>query len=211
MIRLVLADDHPVVRRGLRQILAERGDIDVVAEAASADELMARLREAPVDVLLLDVAMPGPGLLAVLRQLKSAYPRLRSLVLSMYTEEQYAIRALKAGAAGYLTKDRPPEELVAAIQKVHRGGVYVSPTLAERLAGTLAAKREQPLHETLSDREFEVMKRLGAGESIKEIGARLALSPKTVSTYRSRILEKLRLKTNADLVRYLLEHGLGTP
>ncbi len=210
MIRLILADDHPVVRQGLRRLLEERGDLKVVAEVGSADELTIKLRETPADVVLLDVAMPGPGILEILRQLKATHPSLRSLVVSMYTEEQYAVRALKAGAAGYLTKDRPPEELIAAIQKVCRGGIYVSPTLAERLAGGLAAESERFPHEALSDREFEVLKRLAAGDSVKEIGARLGLSPKTVSTYRARILEKLNLKTNADLVRYALEHRLET-
>lgn len=210
MIRIVLADDHPVVRQGLHRVLEEREDIKVVAEVGTADELTTKLRDTPADVVLLDVAMPGPGVLEILRQLKATHPSLRCLVLSMYAEEQYAVRALKAGAAGYLTKDRPPEELIAAVQKVCRGGVHVSPTLAERLARGLAAGSERSPHEALSDREFEVLKQIAAGDSVKAIGARLGLSPKTVSTYRARILEKLGLKTNADLVRYALEHRLRT-
>ncbi|HET7789435.1 MAG TPA: response regulator transcription factor [Gemmatimonadales bacterium] len=208
MIRVALADDHPVVRQGIRQILEDRGDVRVVAEAGSAEEILTRLAEVRADVVLLDIQMPGPGILELLRQLRAAHPETRVLVVSMHAEEQYATRVLKAGAAGYVTKDRSPEELLAAIRTAYTGGVYVSPDQAARLARALTPGAERDPHESLSDREFEVLKRLGAGETVKEIGARLDLSPKTVSTYRARILAKLGLETNADLVRYLVEHGL---
>jgi two-component system, NarL family, invasion response regulator UvrY len=208
MIRLLIADDHPVVREGLRRIIAEQPGLTVVGEATSGDEVLTKVRSLVVDVVLLDVSMPGLGFLDVLRQLKEEHARLRVLVLSMHPEEQYAVRALRAGASGYLTKDHSPEELVAAIGKVVRGGRYVSASLAERLARDLDLHCDRPPHELLSDREYQVLCLLGSGRSIKEVGAMLSLSPKTASTYRTRLLEKMRLATNADLVRYAAQHGL---
>ena len=209
MIRIALADDHVMLRRGLANLLSEQSDISVVGEAGTADQLFALLSRTTVDVLILDVAMPGPGLVAVLKQLQSAWPRVRTIVLSMYSEEQYGTRALKSGAAGYLTKDRSPEFLVAAVRKVMLGGLYITPSLAERLAAGLGSTGERPLHESLSDREFVVLKGIGAGRSMKELAGGLGISPKTVSTYRTRLLEKLGVKTNAELVRYTVTHGLG--
>lgn len=208
MIRLFIADDHPVVRAGLRGIVDGEPDFEVVGEAYDGGDMLARIGRTPAEVLLLDVSMPGPGFLEVLRGLKQDHPRVAVLVLSVHPEDQYAVRALRAGAAGYLTKDHSPEELVAAIRKVHRGGKYVSPSLAERLAVGLEIGANDSPHEQLSNREYDVLCLLGSGRTVKEIASRLALSPKTVSTYRARVLEKMKLATNADLVRYAAQHGL---
>jgi DNA-binding NarL/FixJ family response regulator len=208
MIRLLIADDHPVVREGLRRIIAEQPGMMTAGEAATGDEVLEKVRALTIDVLLMDISMPGQGFLDVLRQLREEHPRVRVLVLSMHPEEQYAVRALRAGAAGYLTKDHSPEQLVEAIGKVMRGGRFVTPSLAEKLAHDLGANTDRPVHELLSDREYEVLCLLGSGRSIKEAAARLGLSPKTASTYRVRLLEKMRLSTNADLVRYASQHGL---
>jgi DNA-binding NarL/FixJ family response regulator len=208
VIRLIIADDHPIVREGLRRIVAEQPGMVVVGEATSGDEVLSEVRRTAVDILLLDISMPGLGFLDVLRALREEHPRLRVLVLSTHPEEQYAVRALKAGAAGYLTKDHSPEQLVQAIGKVVRGGKFVSPSLAEQLARDLDLGRNQLPHELLSDREYQVLCLLGSGRSVKEVAATLSLSPKTASTYRTRLLEKMRLATNADLVRYAAQHGL---
>jgi two-component system invasion response regulator UvrY len=209
MIRLLIADDHPVVRQGLRRIVAEHPGIEVVGEAVDGDEVLASLPRVPADVVLLDIAMPGPGFLQVLQRLRADHPSVAVLVLSVHPEDQYAVRALRSGAAGYLTKDHSPEQLIEAIRKVHRGGRYVSPTLAERLAADLAAAGTQDVrHELLSHREYEVLCLLGSGRTVKEISAELRLSPKTISTYRARLLEKMQATTNADLVRYAAQHGL---
>ena len=208
MIRLFIADDHPIVRAGLTRIVAEEGDITVVGDAASAAELLDRIRTAPADVLLMDVSMPGPGMVPLLEQLQSEHPSIRVLVLSVHPEEQYATRALRAGARGYLTKDHSPAELVAAIRKVHNGGRYVSATLAERLAAELNSGTDGPPHIRLSDREFEVLCLLGSGRTVSEIAGTLELSVKTVSTYRVRLLEKLSARSNAELVRYVVTNGL---
>lgn len=208
MIRLFIADDHPVVRAGLRGIVDGEPDFEVVGEACDGGDMLARIGRTPAEVLLLDVSMPGPGFLEVLRGLRQDHPRVAVLVLSVHPEDQYAVRALRAGAAGYLTKDHSPEELVAAIRKVHRGGKYVSPSLAERLAVGLEIGASDSPHEQLSNREYDVLCLLGSGRTVKEIASRLALSPKTVSTYRARVLEKMKLATNADLVRYAAQHGL---
>jgi two-component system invasion response regulator UvrY len=209
MIRLLIADDHPVVREGLRRIVADHPELEVVGEAVNGDEVLPLLRRLPADVVLLDIAMPGPGFLQVLEHLRVEHPSVAVLVLSVHPEDQYAVRALRSGAAGYLTKDHSPEQLVDAIRKVHRGGKYVSPTLAERLATDLAtAGARHARHELLSHREYEVLCLLGSGRTVKEISEELRLSPKTISTYRARVLEKMQATTNADLVRYASQHGL---
>lgn len=209
MIRLFIADDHPIVRAGLSSIVADDGDIMVVGEAASGDELLLRLGRVAVDVVLLDVSMPGPGVIALLEVMRDEHPSIGVLVLSVHPEEQYATRALRAGARGYLTKDHSPGELVAAVRKVHIGGRYVSATLAERLAAELSGGGTQgPPHERLSDREFEVLCMLGSGQTVTAIAAALSLSVKTVSTYRARLLEKIPASSNAELVRYVVAHGL---
>jgi two-component system, NarL family, invasion response regulator UvrY len=207
-IRLLIADDHPIVREGLRRIAAEHPGISVVAEAASADDALQRVADTAVDVMLLDVSMPGPSFIDVLQEIRREHASIRVLVLSVHPEDQWAVRALRAGAAGYLTKDHSPEQLIEAIRKVYRGGKYVSAALAERLATGLETGSAIAPHESLSDREFEVMQALGAGLSVKDVAAGLKLSPKTVSTYRARILEKMQMETNADLVRYVNDHGL---
>lgn len=208
MIDLLIADDHPVVRQGLRSIVAECPEIAVVAEVGTGDELLERLTSTPADVVLLDISMPGPSFLDVLRELKDHHSRVRVVVLSIHPEKQYAIRAFKAGAAGYLTKERSPAELVEAIIKVYGGGKYVSPSLAQRLADELGNGFRLAPHDRLSDREYVVLRLLGAGHSVKAIAQQLRLSPKTVSTHRTRILQKMNLETNADLIRYAQLHGL---
>ena len=208
MIRVILADDHAMVREGIRRVLEEQPGVSVVAEAASADELLGRLSGVPADVLILDIAMPGPGVVETLRQVKTIQPGLRTLVLTAYPEADYAVRVLRAGAAGYLTKDRSLDQLVDAVRRVHRGGVHVSRSLGDALAERLLGSEREPSHAELSDREFEVLRALAEGRPIKTIAARMSLSPKTVTTYRGRILQKLGLHSNADLVRYALEHGL---
>ena len=208
MIRLLIADDHPIVREGLRRIVAEHSGMRLVDEAVDGQDVMAKLKAADVDVLLLDVNMPGPGFLNTLRRVTSERPDIRVLVLSVHPEDQFGVRSLRAGAAGYLTKERTPEELVEAIRRVHRGGKYITPALAESMAFHLGTNVEAPPHELLSDREFEVLGLFGSGKSVTEIAAHLTLSPKTVSTYKTRVLEKLKLKNDAALIRYTLEHGL---
>jgi DNA-binding NarL/FixJ family response regulator len=212
VIKLLVADDHPLVRQGLRRVVADSPDIVVVGEAATADEMLVQVDRLGPDLVVLDVSMPGPGLLEALRTLRARHPAVRTLVLSVHPEEQYAVRALKAGAAGYLTKDQAPLELLAAIRRVYRGGRYVSEALGEKLALGLGPDTATAPHEQLSDREFEVLRLLGAGSSVSDIARRLSLSPKTVSTYRTRILAKLRVKSTAELIRYAVEHDLvGSP
>jgi two-component system invasion response regulator UvrY len=210
MIRVLLADDHGVVREGIRHLLEERNGFTVVAEAGTVPELLAELHKTAIDVLVLDIGMPGPGIVETLRQIKDIQPRARTLVLTAYPETNYAVRVLRAGAAGYLTKDRSLEQLIEAIRRVHRGGMYVSPSLGEELAARLGSAERERTHGELSDREFQVLRGLAEGEPLKSIAQRLAVSPKTVTTYRTRIFQKLSLRTNAELVRYAIEHGLLT-
>ncbi len=206
---VLIADDHAVVRRGVREILEEALLGIAVDEAGSASETLKAVRDKAYDIVLLDIAFPDGNGLDVLRQIRSHGPSTRVLLLSTYSEEQYARRALRSGAAGYLTKDRAPDELIDAIRKVAAGGKYITQSLAERLADEIGAETQQAPHETLSDREFQIMIHLAAGKSVGEIAAELALSPKTVSTYRTRVLEKLNAKTTAEIVRYVLENRLG--
>jgi len=208
MIRVAIADDHPIVRQGLRRIASEGAKITVTGEAATAAELFRLVGGTPVDVVLLDVSMPGSTFVETVRELRERHPSVRVLVLSVHPEDQWAMRALRAGAAGYLTKDHSPEQLVEAIHRVARGGRYVSGSLAEKLAGLVDLGRTRAMHEQLSDREFEVLCSLGRGMTVKEVATRLQLSAKTISTYRRRLLEKMELTSNADLVRYVVEHEL---
>jgi two-component system invasion response regulator UvrY len=210
MIRLAIADDHPIVREGLRRIASDGAGITVTGEAPTAAALFKLLASAPVDVVLLDVSMPGSTFVETLRELRERHPTVKVLVLSVHPEDQWAMRALRAGAAGYLTKDHSPEQLVEAVRRVARGGKYVSESLAEKLAGLVDHGRTRALHERLSDREFEVLRSLGSGMAVKDVAEHLHLSAKTVSTYRARLLEKMGLKSKADLVRYVVEHGLLT-
>jgi two-component system invasion response regulator UvrY len=208
VIRLAIADDHPIVREGLRRIASEGAGIAVTGEASNAPELFQLLGAAPVDVVLLDVSMPGSNFIETLRALRVRHASVKVLVLSVHPEDQWAVRALRAGAAGYLTKDHSPEQLIEAIRRVARGRKYVSPTLAERLASELDEGGDRAPHERLSDREFQVLRALGSGHPVKDVARELGLSPKTVSTHRVRVLEKIGLKSNAELVRYVVEHGL---
>ena len=208
MIRLAIADDHPIVREGLRRIVSEDPGIGVAGEASSAAELFRLLGAAAVDIILLDVSMPGAAFIETLRALRDRHPSVKVLVLSAHPEDQWAMRSLQAGAAGYLTKDHSPEQLVNAIRRVARGGKYVSESMAEKLAGMVDTARTRAPHETLSDREFEVLRALGSGMMVKDVAAQLRLSAKTVSTYRTRLLDKMGLKTKADLVRYVVLHDL---
>jgi len=208
MIRLAIADDHPIVREGLRRIVSEDPGISVAGDAAGAAELFRLLSSAAVDVVLLDVSMPGAPFIETLRQLRAQHASVKVLVLSAYPEDQWALRALQSGASGYLTKDHSPEQLVEAIRRVARGRRYVSESMADRLAGMAGDVKTQAPHERLSDREFEVLRALGSGLMVKEVAGQLGLSVKTVSTYRTRLLEKLGLVSRADLVRYVVSHEL---
>lgn len=209
MIRLLLADDHAVVRAGLRSLLEVKGELKVVAEAATGDEVLRLLPTLPVDVVVLDVSMPGPGVFELLRRLKEEHPRVRTVVLTMHPEDQYAVRVLRAGASACLSKERSPELLVDAIRKAHAGGIFVTPALGEALARGMASPARSP-GAPLSNRELEVLVRLASGQSTKAIAADLVMSPKTVSTYHSRIRRKLGLQSDADLIRYALEQHLTT-
>ena len=208
MIRVLIVDDHTIVRDGLKQILAETSDIVVADEAQNGQEAIGKVREDGYDVVVLDVAMPGQDGLSVMRLLKQEKPSLAVLVLSMYPEEQYAIRFLKTGAAGYLTKESASDELIHAIRRVAEGGKYVSRALAERLAWNVSADVVEHSHEMLSDREYQVMQLIASGKTVGQISIELSLSVKTVSTYRTRILQKLNLNNNAEIVRYAINHGL---
>jgi len=208
MIRVVIADDHAIVRQGLRQILLAQSDLAVVGEAANYGEVMQQLRREPCDVLVLDIAMPGKNGIDTLKQVKQELPKLPVLILSMYPEDQYAVRALKAGAAGYLTKMTAADQLVYAIRQVTRGRKYITPELAQSLADSINSNHDVPAHELLSDREFQTLRLIASGRTLAQIGDELALSPKTVSVYRARLLAKLQLQSNAELTRYALEHGL---
>jgi DNA-binding NarL/FixJ family response regulator len=210
MTRLLIADDHPIVREGLRRVVedAPGGTITVAGEASDGDEVLAKAESLQPDVVLLDIMMPGPGFVETIQRLKALRPHIRILVLSVQPEDQFAVRALKAGASGYVSKNLSPEQLVTAIQDVTRGGRYISPTLAQRLAAAVADGADRPPHEGLSAREYQVLCLIGAGKSVKEVAAVMELSVKTVSTYRARILEKTTLKSNAEIIRYTLEHGL---
>jgi len=207
MIRVIIVDDHPVVRRGLKQIIAAEREMQVVGEAENAGEAIRVIRQTACDAVVLDITLPDASGLYVLSQLKSEHPNLPILIMSIHEEEQYAVRVLKAGASGYLMKNSIPEELIKAIRKITSGGKYISPSLAERLASEFASP-ETSLHEKLSDREFQILCLIASGKSLKEIGETLCISDKTVSTYRSRVLEKMKMSTNADLTRYALEHHL---
>jgi DNA-binding NarL/FixJ family response regulator len=208
MIKVLIADDHPIVRQGLRQILAGTADMEVAGEAVNSQEALDQVRLGGWDVLVLDITMPGRSGFDILKELKYEQPDLPVLVLSIHAEEQLAVRVLKAGASGYLTKENAPEELVKAIRKVVSGGKYISPGLAESLAFGLDTAADRPRHEALSDREFQVMQLMASGKTLIEIAEELSLSAKTVSTYRTRLMEKLNLKSNAELMRYALENGL---
>lgn len=208
MLKILIADDHAIVRQGLKQIVTETQDMIVAGEASNGQELLDKIKENDYDVVVLDITMPGRNGMDVLRQLRSERPGLPILMLSIHPEEQYALRALRAGASGYLTKESASDELVVAIRKVSQGGKYISSSLAEKLAFELEAGHKQAPHETLSDREYQVMCMIASGKTVMEIAQELMLSEKTISTYRSRILEKMNMKNNAELTYYAIKNQL---
>ncbi len=213
MIDVFIADDHAMIREGLKSIISKDKDIAVVGEAADGNETLRKIREYKIDVLLLDISMPGPGFLELLNRIEKmqqpSKPR-KVLILTANSEDQYAFRALKAGADGFLTKENSPEELIRAIHKLHKGGKYVSQYLAENIVDLVIDKDKtvNDLHYQLSDREYQIFCMLGKGISVKDISTTLSLSSKTISTYRSRLLKKMGLKTNADIIRYVIENKL---
>ena len=208
MIRVLLADDHAMVRSGLKEILADTGDISVTGEATNGHEVLAQVRAHEFDVAVLDMTMPGRSGIELIRQVKEARPKLRVLVLTMHKEEQYAVRALRAGASGYLTKESAADQLVAAIRRIAAGGAHVSPETAERLALDASRASDAPPHTLLSDREFQVFQMIANGAAVGEIARQLSLSVKTVSTHKTRIMEKMGLANQAELIRYALENKL---
>ncbi|HOD74704.1 MAG TPA: response regulator transcription factor [Syntrophorhabdaceae bacterium] len=206
MIKIIIADDHPVVRKGLKQILSEETDVELVKEARNDSEVLNLLHAHDWDAVVLDITMPGRGGLELLTELKRLRPKLPVLVLTVHPEDQYAVRALKEGASGYMNKESAPEELVQAIRKIIRGGKYVSAALAEKLASMIGAEA-QP-HENLSIREYQVMLLIASGKTVSEIAEEMSLSIKTISTYRTRILEKMGMTNNVELARYAMKHNL---
>jgi len=208
MIRILIADDHTIVREGLKQIISETPDMTVADEAIDGHEVLNKALKNDYGVVVLDITMPGINGLDVLKQIKAQKPKLPILVLSVHPEEQYAVRTLKAGASGYLTKESAPDELIGAIRKVSVGKKYVTLSLADKLAFDLEIDHEKPLHETLSDREYQVMCMITSGRTVKDIAEELFLSEKTISTYRARILEKMNMKNNIELTHYAIKHGL---
>jgi DNA-binding NarL/FixJ family response regulator len=208
MIRVLIVDDHAILRRGLRDLLSDEFQGAAFGEASDAREALEQLRKKAWDVALLDITLPGKSGLDLLKELKAEWPKLPVLVLSGLPEDQFAVRALKAGAGGYMTKESAPEDLAKAIRKILAGGRYVSPALAENLAFGVKKDLTRTPHETLSDREYEVMSRIGSGKTVSEIAEELSLSPKTISTYRARVLEKLGVKNSAEIAQYAIRNGL---
>ena len=208
MIRILIADDHAIVRGGLKQLLSGQSDFIVAGEAANGLEALKQIREQPFDVALMDMSMPGRSGIELIKQIKSEKPKLAILVLSMHKEEQYAVRALKAGALGYLTKESAPDQLVAAIRKVATGGVFISSGVAERLALELGGNHDAASHTQLSDREYQIFRMIVSGAPIGGIAKELSLSVKTVSTHKTRILQKMKMTSGAELIHYAIRHQL---
>jgi len=208
MIKIIIADDHSVVRQGLRQIISEISNMEISDEAENGKELFEKVLRNHYDIIILDIKMPGTNVIDLIKNIKLHKSQIPILILSMYPEEQYAVRVLKAGASGYLTKESAPKELVTAIQKIANGGKYISAKLAEQLADQLGDDSVKPKHETLSDREYQVFQMISSGKSVKGISEELNLSEKTVSTYRTRVLQKMKLKNNAELTHYAFKYNL---
>ena len=209
MIRILVADDHDIVRKGLKQIISENADMVVAGEASNGEEALELVRAQDFDIAIIDIAMPGRGGLDILKDLRTGRPSLKIIVLSMYSEEQYAVRSLRDGASAYLTKANATDELLKAIETVAGGKRYITPSVAERLADYIEADGSRLPHEGLSDRELQVLVKIGSGKSVSEIAADLSLSLKTVSTYRARLLEKMGMHSNAQIVKYVVQHELG--
>lgn len=208
MIRIVVADDHTIVREGLKQLLSAAGDLEVVGDAQNGHEVMERVRSLDFDLLLLDMSMPGKSGIELIKQVRAEKPKLRILILSMHEEHQYAVRAIRAGAAGYLTKESASRQLVEAIRKVATGGAFISAEVAQQLALGAMPDAQGPAHASLSDREFQVFQLIASGKSVSDIAERLNLSVKTVSTHKSNILQKMNMSTHAELIRYAINHRL---
>jgi len=208
MINVAIADDHFVVRKGLKQIIDEHYDMKVIIDANNGEELMKKIRSTRPDVVILDISMPGRSGLDTLKQIKTEYAKLPVLILSMYPEDQYALRVLKAGAAGYITKETAPENLVNAIKSIANGKNYINDVTADLLKDELIKPKGQSLHQRLSDREYDVLLRIGTSKTVSEIAKELSLSVKTISTYRSRIKEKMILRNNTEIIKYVIEHKL---
>lgn len=208
MIKVMITDDHAIVRQGLKQILSETEDISVTGEAETGFQALELVRQYGFDVILLDISLPDRNGIEVLKQIKKEYPAVAVLMLSMHNESEFALRALKGGASGYLSKQSAPAQLVTAIRTVASGHKYITPILAEELANSVTAGSDQPLHATLSDREYQTLCMIAAGKALSEISAAMCLSPKTVSVYRARLMEKLKLANNSELIRYAIKHNL---
>lgn len=208
MIRVMIADDHAIVRQGLKQILSETSDISVTGEAETGFQAIKIVRQQEFDVMLLDISLPDRNGIEILKQIKKDQPNLMVLMLSMHNESEFALRSLKAGASGYLNKQSAPAQLVTAIRQVSEGNKYISPALAQELANAWATETDRPLHENLSDREYQTLCLIASGKSLSEISIEMCLSPKTVSVYRARMMEKLKISNNSELVRYAIKHKL---
>jgi Response regulator containing a CheY-like receiver domain and an HTH DNA-binding domain len=206
-IRLLIADDHAIIREGLKLIIEAHPDMHIVGEARNGDEVLSQIKTNIIDVLLLDISMPGLEFLSIMQYLKEAYPGIKILVLSVHPEEHYAVRVLRAGARGYIEKSHSMEELLKAIRLISKGHTYITPRLAEKLLLKVNPDTAQPVHDKLSDREFQIFLLISAGNTVKDIASLLSLNPKTVSTYRARILEKMGFKNNSELIRYSIENG----
>ena len=207
-MKILIVDDHELIREGLKKVLAKHQEMHVVGEACDSVELYDQLKRMEVDIVVLDISLPGRSGLDIINDLKKSYPEIKVLILSMHPEDRFAVRSLKAGAAGYLTKQSVAQELVKAIRKIMDGGKYISPALAEQLALEIETPSDKPAHESLSNREFEIMRMIGFGKSVSEIGEELSLSVNTVTSYRARIMEKMKMKTNAELIRYAIQNQL---
>ncbi|MEQ8470502.1 MAG: response regulator transcription factor [Marinoscillum sp.] len=208
MIKVIIVDDHSIMRAGLAKILKDEPDMHVVCEADGYAPLMEFLKSNETDIVLLDITMPGKNGLEILKELRHIYPDIKVLMLSMHPEDRFSVRTIKAGAAGYINKESATEELVSAIRKVHSGGKFITPIVAEILADTFEQDSERPSHERLSDREFQILRMITSGKKVKEIAGELFLSPATVATYRSRIMEKMNMRSNVELTNYVLRNNL---
>lgn len=207
-MKVIIVDDHELIREGLKKVLIKNSDLEVVGEAGNSNELIGLLDQHDVDVVILDISMPGRSGLELLRDIKNLYPKVKTLVLSMHPEDRFAIRALKAGASGYLSKQSAAKELVNALRKIKSGGKYISPALAEQLALEIETPSDKPLHEKLSNREFEIMIKISLGKSVSEIAGDLALSVNTITSYRSRVMQKMNMRSNAEIIRYAIKNQL---